>query len=106
MKQSATATRRRPGKASRQKGSGNGQPATRQTVAPSPSITESWELTPRQWQIACAAVLILAALLRLLWLTMKPFHHDEGVNGFFMTSLFRDGHYRYDPANYHGPTLY
>ncbi len=33
-------------------------------------------------------------------------HHDEGVNGLFMTALFRTGYYHYDPANYHGPTLY
>ena len=39
-------------------------------------------------------------------LTDKVFHHDEGVNGNFMVSLFRNGYYHYDPANYHGPTLY
>ena len=35
-------------------------------------------------------------------------HHDEGVNGFFLTNLLRnpDTGYRYDPTNYHGPTLY
>ena len=33
-------------------------------------------------------------------------HHDEGVNGFFLTNLLRQGRYRYDPTNYHGPTLY
>ncbi|MCV4626294.1 hypothetical protein OFC18_29905, partial [Escherichia coli] len=32
--------------------------------------------------------------------------HDEGVNGWFLTNLFREGIYKYDPANYHGPTLY
>jgi uncharacterized protein (TIGR03663 family) len=37
---------------------------------------------------------------------MKPLHHDEGVNGFFLTNLMREGRYAYDPANYHGPTLY
>src|SRR6185295_912080 len=37
---------------------------------------------------------------------MKPLHHDEGVNGFFLMDLFRKGEYHYDPANYHGPTLY
>ena len=42
----------------------------------------------------------------LLHLALKPLHHDEGVNGFFLTNLFRDGVYKYDPANYHGPTLY
>ena len=33
-------------------------------------------------------------------------HHDEGVNGHFLTILFREGVYKYDPANYHGPDLY
>jgi uncharacterized protein (TIGR03663 family) len=51
-------------------------------------------------------VLAVAILLRLLFLDLKPLHHDEGVNGQFMTSLFRYGFYRYDPANYHGPALY
>src|SRR5262249_44526181 len=31
---------------------------------------------------------------------------DEGVNGQFLTNLFRTGYYHYDPANFHGPTLY
>jgi uncharacterized protein (TIGR03663 family) len=57
------------------------------------------------WWIACA-ILLAAALLRLLFLTEKPLHHDEGVNGVFLVTLFRTGYYHYDPANYHGPTLY
>jgi uncharacterized protein (TIGR03663 family) len=51
-------------------------------------------------------VLSAAAVLRVLDLTVKPLHHDEGVNGLFLTTLFRTGYYHYDPANYHGPTLY
>lgn len=58
------------------------------------------------WLAGCAAVTVVAAFLRFYNLALKPFHHDEGVNGFFLTSLFRDGMYKYDPANYHGPTLY
>src|SRR4029079_11983719 len=30
----------------------------------------------------------------------------EGVNGNFLVRLVREGAYNYDPANYHGPTLY
>jgi uncharacterized protein (TIGR03663 family) len=38
---------------------------------------------------------------------LKPLHHDEGVNGLFMTRLVRPPYtYRYDPAEFHGPTLY
>lgn len=63
-------------------------------------------LTKRNWQIASAAVLVTGAVLRLYHLTLVPLHHDEGVNGNFLTSLVRNGTYQYDPQNYHGPTLY
>ena len=58
------------------------------------------------WLASCVLITAIATLLRFVLLTIKPLHHDEGVNGWFLTTLFRDGHYRYDPANYHGPTLY
>jgi len=51
-------------------------------------------------------ILFVAAALRLPELALNPFHHDEGVNGFFTTNLVRQGVYTYDPANYHGPSLY
>lgn len=44
--------------------------------------------------------------MRVVYLSSKPLHHDEGVNGNFLTTLFRTGFYRYDPTNYHGPSLY
>jgi uncharacterized protein (TIGR03663 family) len=58
------------------------------------------------WLVSCGLVAVVAAFLRFYWLSLKPLHHDEGVNGYFLTTLFRDGVYKYDPANYHGPTLY
>src|ERR1051325_10472802 len=58
------------------------------------------------WFASCGAITLLAAILRFVALSLKPLHHDEGVNGFFLTNLFRNGDYKYDPANYHGPTLY
>ncbi len=58
------------------------------------------------WLVSCGLITAVAAFLRFFELGLKPFHHDEGVNGFFLMSLFKDGMYRYDPANYHGPTLY
>lgn len=60
----------------------------------------------RIWLAACGLITAAAAFLRFYDLALKPFHHDEGVNGYFLTNLFRDGLYKYDPANYHGPTLY
>ncbi len=55
---------------------------------------------------AALLLLLAAAALRLPDLALNPFHHDEGVNGFFTTNLMRQGHYAYNPANFHGPTLY
>ena len=66
------------------------------------------ETPPRDyvWLAGCAVVTIIAAFMRFWQLGLKPFHHDEGVNGFFLTTLVKEGVYKYDPGNYHGPTLY
>lgn len=58
------------------------------------------------WLAGCFAVTVVAAFVRFWQLTIRPLHHDEGVNGHFLTTLFREGTYQYDPSNYHGPTLY
>ena len=68
--------------------------------------TERSEKPEFWWLICCGVITILAFALRFIKLDMRALHHDEGVNGFFLTNLFRDGVYRYDPANYHGPDLY
>ncbi len=70
------------------------------------AVPESFNSSRDAWWWSSAAILIAAALLRLLFLTEKPLHHDEGVNGLFLVNLFRAGYYHYDPANYHGPSLY
>ena len=58
------------------------------------------------WYLSCVLITATATFLRFFWLELKPLHHDEGVNAWFLTNLYRDGVYKYDPANYHGPTLY
>jgi len=64
------------------------------------------QVSERTWRIAAICIFLVAAVLRLYDLTLVPLHHDEGVNGNFLVTLVREGHYHYDPANYHGPTLY
>lgn len=60
-----------------------------------------------RWFVPIAlGILLVAAALRLPELALNPFHHDEGVNGYFTTNLARTGIYTYDPENYHGPSLY
>lgn len=48
-------------------------------------------------------ILVLAAVLRLTLLDIKPAHFDEGVNGYFVDQMTRNGLYQYDPTNFHGP---
>src|SRR5262245_10907652 len=64
------------------------------------------DISERTWLLACGAIFLFALLTRFYALDLKPMHHDEGVNGFFLTNLVRQHIYRYDPNNYHGPTLY
>jgi uncharacterized protein (TIGR03663 family) len=60
----------------------------------------------RFWLFGVIGILLIGAILRLYDLSLVPLHHDEGVNGNFLVRLVREGTYRYDPENYHGPTLY
>lgn len=68
--------------------------------------TEQKEKPDFWWLVCCGVITILAFALRFAKLDVRALHHDEGVNGFFLTTLFREGIYKYDPANYHGPDLY
>ncbi len=77
----------------------------RERVVP-PTPAPAFDIPERAWIYASAVILLLAFVLRVYALEMKPLHHDEGVNGFFLTNLLRHGRYAYDPENYHGPTLY
>jgi len=82
------------------------QPAEAKKGQKAPAPEETREPSGRVWLYASVAILLVATALRLYALELKPLHHDEGVNGFFLTNLLRQGRYAYDPANYHGPTLY
>jgi uncharacterized protein (TIGR03663 family) len=63
-----------------------------------------------EWRTGLAAagwapwlILGLAVFLRFLLLGIKPPHFDEGINGWFVDQMIKEGYYRYDPTNYHGP---
>ncbi|HEX8131228.1 MAG TPA: hypothetical protein VF527_19170, partial [Pyrinomonadaceae bacterium] len=84
----------------------SGGKETEGVVAAQAEADGDGELSGRAWRIAYAAVLVVAALVRVYQLELRPMHHDEGVNGFFLNNLIRTGIFRYDPTNYHGPTLY
>lgn len=75
---------------------------------------EQPSLTPLTWTrpTDMLALLLLAVLTGVgLWyrfsqIELKPLHHDEGVNGWFIMRLLNEGKYTYNPKNYHGPLLY
>ena len=51
-----------------------------------------------------AAIVTLAAALRLSALGERPMHADEAVHAAKLGRLIEQGRYEYDPAEYHGPT--
>jgi uncharacterized protein (TIGR03663 family) len=74
--------------------------------AAAPATAAFGDIPNHVWLIGVIAIMLIAAVLRLYDLNLVPLHHDEGVNGNFLLKLVREGEYKYDPENYHGPTLY
>jgi uncharacterized protein (TIGR03663 family) len=61
---------------------------------------------PRPRALVFFALAVLAALLRFAGLAARPMHADESVHADKLGSLLEGRGYAYDPAEYHGPTLY
>ncbi|HWD20847.1 MAG TPA: flippase activity-associated protein Agl23 [Verrucomicrobiae bacterium] len=54
---------------------------------------------------AFVALMILGAALRAPHLAERPLHNDEGVNAIKFRDLYVTHDYKYDPNEFHGPTL-
>jgi uncharacterized protein (TIGR03663 family) len=80
--------------------------AAETTSAAKVEAYETPDVNQRMWRASASAIMIVSTFLRLYDLNLVPLHHDEGVNGNFLIQLVSDNFYRYDPQNYHGPTLY
>ncbi|MFA5238701.1 MAG: flippase activity-associated protein Agl23 [Phycisphaerae bacterium] len=59
----------------------------------------------KKYYIFILAVMIVAVGLRLPRLGLRPMHGDEAVHAFRLGELLEKNAYRYDPDEYHGPTL-
>lgn len=60
-----------------------------------------------RWSALALLLAIVGALfLRTPDLGRRPLHNDEGVNAVKLAALWERGEYRYDPHEYHGPTLH
>ncbi len=60
---------------------------------------------PVMW-LLFIAVLAVGVATRAPRLGTRPMHTDEAVQAVKFGELLETGHYRYDPREYHGPTLY
>ncbi len=78
--------------------------------APGDPAVESWTTPPLPGvplveALGWGFLLLVAAVLRLYGLDVRPFHHDESIHASFSYQLATSGTYRYDPV-YHGPFQY
>ena len=65
---------------------------------------EAWQTRLAQIDWVPWMIIGFAALLRFFLLGIKPPHFDEGINGWFVDAhIVKEGFYKYDPTNYHGP---
>src|SRR2546430_6791892 len=64
---------------------------------------EGWKTRAAEIDWIPWLILGIAAFLRFIVLGIKPPHFDEGINGWFVDQVMKNGFYRYDPTNYHGP---
>jgi len=60
----------------------------------------------RAFLIAMCVVTVGALFFRLPDLGNRPFHEDEAVHAFKFLEVWKQGLYRYDHNEFHGPTLY
>lgn len=57
-------------------------------------------------KIILIIIIIFIILSRLIFLNIRPLHHDEGVNYFFAKQIMDTGTFKYDALNYHGPLYF
>lgn len=67
---------------------------------------KTFNVTKIPAKVFWCVILVMAVVSRFLFLTNKPVHFDEGINGWFVMKMSETGFYRYDPTNYHGPLYF
>jgi len=61
-----------------------------------------------RWGTTLVLLILAGAAVALRWpaLEQRPLHNDEAVNAVKFGELWEKGTYRYDPHEYHGPSLH
>jgi uncharacterized protein (TIGR03663 family) len=78
--------------------SSSARPSARADFSADPAFVRALESDWMFW-----VILGVAVFLRFFLLAIKPPHFDEGINGWFVDQMVKNGFYQYDPTNYHGP---
>ena len=60
----------------------------------------------KDFSVWIPVIFVLAAVIRVLFLDLKPTHFDEGVNGWFVEQIKTNGTFNYNPENFHGPLYF
>lgn len=63
-------------------------------------------LSPRDWPLSMKLVIVFAIVSRLAFLGWKAPHFDESINGHFVDTIWKNGFFKYDPSNFHGPMYF
>ncbi|MEY3902465.1 MAG: hypothetical protein RL189_1771, partial [Pseudomonadota bacterium] len=68
-------------------------------------INTNWLRSGRVWLIVCGLTAVFAGLSRILFLSDKPYHHDESLHAYYSNRVAQ-GHPHEYSALLHGPVLY
>jgi uncharacterized protein (TIGR03663 family) len=70
------------------------------------SLVQDDSLSRPKAHLIVGMLLLMAAILRLWDLEIKPPHFDEGINGWFAHQMQQTGYYQYNHENFHGPLYF
>jgi uncharacterized protein (TIGR03663 family) len=69
------------------------------------TANSKYYLTKNGGVILLSAIFLLAVFIRVYRLNEKPMHVDEAVHAIKFGYLLENNYYRYNPVEFHGPTL-
>lgn len=71
-----------------------------------PTVNQPRTTQSRIVLVALVLIALVALVLRTYDIENRPLHGDEGVNALKFAQLYHNGTFKYDPHEYHGPSLY
>lgn len=72
------------------------------------SLYRMWKsqgVLTRRFLVLVTSLFWIFCITRFADLAARPMHNDESVNSGFLMNLMKSNSYKYDPTNFHGPSL-